>query len=169
MIAPAHWAGAAAVDGAKEQRDEALSLDRQICFPLYAASRLLTRVYQPILGPLGITYPQYIVLLVLWEVAPCTVSQVGERVLLNTNTITPLLKRLEQLGLVERLRRTTDERVVEVHLTAAGLGLKAHCNCFPSRLLESTQFPLEKAAALKQLLDELVLTLRSGSENQTVT
>ena len=97
------------------------------------------------------------------------IRQVGERVLLNTNTITPLLKRLEQLGLVERLRRTTDERVVEVHLTAAGLGLKAHCNCFPSRLLESTQFPLEKAAALKQLLDELVLTLRSGSENQTVT
>lgn len=137
----------------------ALRLDSQICFPLYAASRLVTRAYQPFLEPLGITYPQYIVMLVLWEDAPCTVSHIGARVLLNTNTVTPLLKRLEQLGLLERERRKSDERVVEIRLTQAGQALKAQCACIPAQLVKSTQFPLEKAAALKQLLDELVLTL----------
>lgn len=144
--------------------DAALQLDRQICFPLYAASRLLTRAYQPFLEPLGITYPQYIVLLVVWEDAPCTVSHIGQRVLLNTNTVTPLLKRLEQLGLVERQRSKTDERVVEIRLTAAGQALKARCACIPALLVASTQFPAEKAAQLKQLLDELVATL--GEERE---
>ena len=74
--------------------DDYLRLDRQLCFPLYAASRLVTRLYQPLLEPLGLTYPQYIVLMILWEDAPCTVSHIVERAMLNTNTLTPLLKRL---------------------------------------------------------------------------
>lgn len=147
-------------------QDAALRLDSQICFPLYAASRLVTRAYQPFLEPLGITYPQYIVMLVLWEDAPCTVSHIGARVLLNTNTVTPLLKRLEQLGLLERERRKSDERVVEIRLTHAGQALKAQCACIPTQLVKSTQFPLEKAHALKQLLDDLVLTLGQGGDEE---
>jgi len=140
--------------------DELLRLERQLCFPLYAASRLVTRLYQPVLEPLGLTYPQYIVLMILWADAPCSVSQISERALLNTNTLTPLLKRLEQLGFVQRQRRATDERVVDISLTAAGAELKSRCACVPLEMLKKINFPLEKAEALKSLLDELLLDLR---------
>jgi DNA-binding MarR family transcriptional regulator len=139
--------------------DDPLRLDRQVCFPLYAASRLLTRAYQPFLEPLGITYPQYIVLMILWEDAPCSVSHIVERALLNTNTLTPLLKRLEQLGFVQRQRRAADERVVEISLTAAGQALKSRCSCIPFGMFQATRFAPEKAVALKQLLEELLHTL----------
>jgi len=81
-----------------------LLLERQLCFSLYAASRLLTRRYQPLLEPLGLTYPQYLVMLILWQDSPCGVGHIGARALLNTNTLTPLLKRLEQQGYVDRRR-----------------------------------------------------------------
>jgi hypothetical protein len=87
-----------------------LRLDLQLCFRLYAASRLITRLYQPLLEPMGITYPQYIVLMILWEDAPCSVLHIGDRALLNTNTLPPLLKRLEQQGLVLRLRACRTRR-----------------------------------------------------------
>ena len=139
--------------------EDPLQLDVQLCFRLYAASRLITRVYQPILDPLGLTYPQYIVLMILWEDAPCPVSHIGARALLNTNTLTPLLKRLEQQGLVRRQRRADDERVVEIRLTDAGVALKDRCACVPAALAARTHFPLEKAAALAGLLDELLAGL----------
>ena len=137
-----------------------LRLENQLCFPLYATSRLVTRLYQPLLEPLGLTYPQYIVLMILWEQAPCTVSQISERALLNTNTLTPLLKRLEQLGFIQRQRRASDERVVEISLTPAGAALKARCGCVPLEMMKKVNFPLEKAVALKTLLDELLHDLR---------
>lgn len=143
--------------------EDLLLLDRQLCFRLYATSRLVTRLYQPVLEPLGLTYPQYIVLMILWEDAPCPVSHIGERALLNTNTLTPLLKRLEQLGYVRRQRRMRDERVVEISLTKAGAALKSRCSCIPKELSKMTDFPLDKVEALKGLLDELLRGLREQS------
>ncbi len=146
-----------------------LRLENQLCFPLYATSRLVTRLYQPLLEPLGLTYPQYIVLMILWEDAPCPVSQVSERALLNTNTLTPLLKRLEQLGFIRRQRRVSDERVVEISLTSAGTELKARCACVPFEMMKKVNFPLEKAVALKTLLDALLHDLRQQTPAEDTT
>lgn len=143
--------------------EDLLLLDRQLCFRLYATSRLVTRLYQPVLDPLGLTYPQYIVLMILWEDAPCPVSHIGERALLNTNTLTPLLKRLEQLGYVRRQRQMGDERVVEISLTEAGAALKSRCVYIPMELFKMANFPLDKVEALKGLLDELLRGLREQS------
>ncbi len=142
-----------------------LRLDRQICFSLYAGSRLLTRLYQPLLEPLGLSYPQYIVLMVLWEDAPCAVGHVGRRTMLNTNTLTPLLKRLEKSGLVTRRRKATDERVVELHLTAAGRRLRERAACVPGEFAaRAAAFPLPKALQLKALLDEMIAGLSPALE-----
>ena len=145
--------------------EDLLLLDRQLCFRLYATSRLVTRLYQPVLEPLGLTYPQYIVLMILWEDAPCPVSHIGERALLNTNTLTPLLKRLEQLGYVRRQRRLGDERVVEISITETGAALKSRCSCIPTELSKMTDFPLDKVEALKGLLDELLRVLCEQSQS----
>ena len=109
--------------------ESALQLDNQLCFKLYAASRAVTRAYKPMLDQLGLTYPQYLAMLVLWEWqgAPPpqpTVKALGERLLLDSGTLTPLLKRLEQLGLVQRQRASHDEREVHLRLTAAGQALR---------------------------------------------
>lgn len=146
-----------------------LRLESQLCFPLYATSRLVTRLYQPLLEPLGLTYPQYIVLMILWEYAPCPVSQISERALLNTNTLTPLLKRLEQLGFIRRQRRASDERVVEISLSPAGTELKARCACVPLEMMKKMSFPLEKAVALKTLLDEFLVDLRRQTPAEDAT
>src|SRR5512141_147840 len=98
------------------QRDP-LHLEDQLCFALYNASRALTRAYAPLLAPLGVTYPQYLVLLVLWERDGLPVKELGERLTLDSGTLTPLLKRLEHQGLVERRRGEDDERIVRIHLT----------------------------------------------------
>ncbi|BDU71696.1 MarR family winged helix-turn-helix transcriptional regulator [Mesoterricola silvestris] len=137
-----------------------LRLDRQLCFPLYAASRLVTRLYQPLLEPLGLTYPQYIILMILWEDAPCPVSHLGDRALLNTNTLTPLLKRLEQAGFITRTRSRKDERVVRVDLTPRGAALKGACACVPETLAGALGIPEGALADLKSKLDALVGHLR---------
>jgi len=137
-----------------------LRLDNQVCFPLYATSRLVTRLYHPLLEPLGLTYPQYIVMMILWEDAPCPIGSVGERSLLNTNTLTPLLKRLEQMELIERRRSAKDERVVEIHLTEAGTALRDRCVAIPETLAGSLDYPVEKLIQLKAILDELSERLR---------
>ena len=145
----------------KTSEDDLLLLENQLCFPLYATSRLMTRAYQPLLEPLGLTYPQYIVLMILWEQSPCSVKCIGEKALLNTNTLTPLLKRLEQLGYVKRTRSRKDERVVEISLTRKGAAVKEKSSCIPLSLLETMNFPLEKITQLKQLLEELMENLSS--------
>jgi DNA-binding MarR family transcriptional regulator len=146
--------------------EDPLRLDVQLCFRLYAASRLITRLYQPLLEPLGLTYPQYIVLMILWEDGACPVSHIGERALLNTNTLTPLLKRLEQQGLVQRRRRHEDERIVEIHLTEAGRALRSRCACVPAELAATTHFPQPKAEALARMLDQLLEALREDAPGQ---
>ena len=138
----------------------AVVLDAQLCFPLYAASRLLTRQYQPLLERFGLTYPQYVVLMVLWERAPRTVGEIGERALLNSNTLTPLLKRLEAQGLIRRQRAAGDERVVEVHLTERGELLQAECACVQDALRNQVAMDPEKLIALKAGLDEFLEHLR---------
>jgi len=141
-----------------------LLLENQLCFPLYAASRLVTRLYQPLLEPLGLTYPQYIVLMILWEESPCAVSRIGERAQLASNTLTPLLKRLEQLGLVTRQRSSIDERVVQIGLTEAGLTLREQCACIPQALFAKIGYPPEEALALKAQLDGLLEHLQGLPE-----
>ena len=111
-----------------------LQLDEQLCFALYSASRALTRAYAPLLEPLGLTYPQYLVLLVLWERDGVAVNRVGERLALDSGTLTPLLKRLEHQGLVERRRGEDDERLVRIHLTAAGRALRNKARKIPAEL-----------------------------------
>src|SRR5262249_29167321 len=102
-----------------------LQLDDQLCFALYSASRAVTRAYARLLQPLGLTYPQYLVLLVLWERDGVSVKQLGERLALDSGTLTPLLQRLDSQGLVEPRRGDDDERVVRIHLTAAGRALRS--------------------------------------------
>lgn len=143
---------------------DALLLERQICFPLYAASRLLTRLYQPLLEPLGLTYPQYIVLMILWEDAPCTVSHIGERAQLASNTLTPLLKRLEENGLVLRERSRTDERVVDISLTPAGRALRQKCAAIPGQLFERLGYSAGDADKLKKQLDRLLTLLQAAAD-----
>lgn len=113
---------------------EQLKLENQLCFPVYAASRLITREYQPYLDKLGITYPQYLVLLVLWEHSSMTVNEISQKLILNTNTITPLLKRMESLGIITRLRSGSDERKVIIQLTEKGKQMQTEAAKIPEQL-----------------------------------
>ncbi len=120
----------------KEEAPE-LYLENQLCFPLYAASRLTTKIYAPYLEELGITYPQYLVMLTLWQHGHQHVKEIGERLYLESNTLTPLLKRLEQKKLIRRVRSKTDERSVMISLTRAGDALKDEAKEIPGRIVES--------------------------------
>lgn len=142
--------------------DEYLKLDNQLCFPLYATSRIITRMYQPLLEKLGLTYPQYIVMLVLWESDSLSIKEIGKRVQLNTNTLTPLLKRMEELKYISRRRSTEDERIVLVNLTREGQDMKLKALEIPSQLIASMNYPADKAIQLKRLLDDFM-----GSLNKT--
>lgn len=114
--------------------EDALRLDRQVCFPLYAASNMLTRLYRPVLAELGLTYPQYLVMLVLWQEETRSVGALGERLHLDSGTLTPLLKRMEAAGFVRRTRDATDERRVMISLTDAGKALREPALKIPGRL-----------------------------------
>jgi DNA-binding MarR family transcriptional regulator len=148
--------------------DDALSLDHQLCFALYAASRAMIRAYQPLLEPLGITYPQYLALLVLWEHDGISVKQLGARLALDSGTLTPLLQRLDALGIVQRARSTTDERVVEVRLTAEGRALRARAKHIPAKLACRAGFDpsepesLRSLGQLREKLHALVATLEAS-------
>lgn len=128
--------------------DQALLIDNQLCFALYSASLSMSKAYKPHLDTLGVTYPQYVVLLVLWERDGLTVSEIGERLYLDSGTLTPLLKRLEEAGLLTRTRDTTDERRVLIALTAAARKLKARAAGIPRCMLQATQCSLSEAASL---------------------
>lgn len=143
----------------EQTQEDYLLLDRQLCFPLYAVSRLLTRLYQPLLEPLGLTYPQYVVLMILWQDAPCPISHIGSRALLATNTLTPLLKRLEQLGLISRQRSASDERVVTIDVTEEGRAIKGQCVCIPTTLMEQIGYSPEALLELKKGVDALMVRL----------
>ncbi|HVJ90503.1 MAG TPA: MarR family transcriptional regulator [Labilithrix sp.] len=140
-----------------------LRLENQLCFALYAASRALTRAYQPLLEPLGLTYPQYLVMLVLWEGEPLSVSELGARLALDSGTLTPLLKRLVEAGLVQRRRGPDDERVVCISLTPAGEALHERALRVPLELARCAGFAdhsgLEELARLRDALHSLTRRL----------
>lgn len=150
--------------------DEAqmLALDNQICFALYAANRAVTARYRPLLAELGLTYPQYLVMLVLWEQDRSQkgreprVSDLGARLRLDSGTLTPLLKRLAERGLLERVRHTEDERVVRIALTEAGRDLKAAATTVPGRLLCGLEVEPKRLLALRQELRSLLEILEQA-------
>lgn len=138
---------------------EQLKLENQLCFPVYAASRLITREYQPHLDKLGITYPQYLVLLVLWETDTISVNEISQKLILNTNTITPLLKRLETLDIIKRQRSGSDERKVIVSLTEKGKLMQIEAVAIPEKLaasLISGQLKIEELLDLKKKINAIV-------------
>ena len=132
-----------------------LELDSQLCFALYSASRAMNKVYRRLLGSLGLTYPQYLVLMVLWARDGLTVSSVGERLYLDSATLTPLLKRLEAAGLITRTRAMGDEREVLIALTSAGRALKAKAKAVPPNVFCATGCSTTELATTKARLEAL--------------
>lgn len=143
-------------------RVDALTLDRQLCFALYSASRAMTAAYRPILSELNLTYPQYLVLLVLWEEDRVTVGRLGERLQLDSGTLSPLLKRLEANGFIRRERSLQDERQVEVTLTPAGRKLEGKAQCIPERLGAQTGITEQEAADLRDAIHRLTDALTAS-------
>lgn len=135
--------------------DDLLSLDRQLCFALYSASLAMTKLYKPLLAPLGLTYPQYLVMMVLWEHADLTVNDLGKRLQLDSGTLTPLLKRLEAAGLVQRQRDQEDERRVRITLTASGRSLKDQAQSIPQAVGCQMDMTNQQLVSLRTTLSEL--------------
>ena len=152
---------------AADAAGEGLLLRRQVCFALYAASRAITDVYRPILDELGLTYPQYLVLLVLWERGdddPPSVSELGAQLRLDSGTLSPLLKRLETAGLLVRRRATRDERRVEVGLTATGRALRQRVEQVPVRVAHATGLTVAELVALRDTLTRITETIHREKE-----
>jgi DNA-binding MarR family transcriptional regulator len=143
--------------------DDLLRLDQQVCFPLYAASNLLNRLYRPVLARLGLTYPQYLTMLVLWESAPQTVGALGEALYLDSGTLTPLLKRMEQAGHITRTRDAQDERRVLIELTPQGRTLKHAAAQVPLTLLAGFEGDLAGLQSLRDSVRTLVADLSRHS------
>lgn len=144
---------------------EQLKLENQICFPFYAISRLIIRQYQPFLDELRITYPQYLVLLVLWENNNLPVNYIARRLILNTNTITPLLKRMEHLGLLTRQKSHEDERKVIVSLTDRAWALREKAATIPSKLLGGDEMKPNEMEKLNHFKKELTTLLNAMIDN----
>lgn len=148
---------------------EQLKLENQLCFPFYAVSRLITRAYQDDLDALGITYPQYLVLMILWDNDKVTVNEIADKLILNTNTVTPLLKRMEVMGLITRTQSKTDQRKVIVSLTDKGNEMQHDAAQIPIRLMQKLNIqPDENQIAefqkLKNQLTSLIDLLKNNSD-----
>jgi len=148
--------------------DQPLRLDNQICFALYSAAHAFNRVYKPLLDRLGLTYPQYLVMLVLWERDDVPLKDIGEKLFLDSGTLTPLLKRMEAAGLIRRTRSTEDERQVIVALTPQGEALKEKVRSLPLSILAASQCSVAELVALKNeveaLRDKLNAAIGEGVE-----
>ena len=129
--------------------EQALRLDNQICFAVYSASHAFNRVYKPLLDRLGLTYPQYLVMLVLWERDNIPLKDIGERLFLDSGTLTPLLKRLEATGLIKRTRSTEDERQVLIELTREGHALREKAKAVPQSILAASACSVGELVAMK--------------------
>ncbi len=144
-----------------------LKLDNQLCFRFYTVSRLITQAYQPLLESLGLTYPQYLVMLVLWENDAQPVNDIAKRLKLNTNTVTPLLKRMEDEGLLNRAKGQADARQVIVSLTPKGKAMEEQAQCIPNDLVNSftcSKLLIDSGKNLAAIMDEIIASL---SENET--
>lgn len=140
----------------------ALLLDNQLCFALYSASLAMTKLYKPLLEALELTYPQYLVMLVLWETDHLGVSALGERLSLDSGTLTPLLKRMEQAGFLVRQRSAEDERRVQVSLTPLGVQLKTKAASIPACVVAQTGCPLPELRSLTRQLQGLRTRMAGG-------
>jgi len=129
-----------------------LFLPEQICFPLYASSRMITRLYKPLLEELELTYPQYLVLMVLWQEEQLSVSELGKRLYLNTNTLTPLIKKMKDKGLVKKTRSDEDERTVFITITPKAKDLRKKAKTVPSELLQSLQMSEEDIETVREIM-----------------
>ncbi|MCG9789428.1 MarR family winged helix-turn-helix transcriptional regulator [Vibrio barjaei] len=138
---------------------ESLDIDKQVCFALYSASNALTRAYRPILEQIDLTYLQYMTMLVLWKKAPMNVKDIGADLKLDSGTLTPLLKRLEQKGLVERKRSETDERARMITVTEQGFALRDKAMSVPNSIACKAQLELEDALTLKRICEQLTNNL----------
>ena len=148
-----------------------LPLDGQLCFSLYSASLAIQRVYKPMLDALGVTYTQYLVLSALWERDGLTIGAIGERLALEPSTITPAVKRLEAAGFLARRRSTTDERLVEVHLSGKGASLHPKTGCLTDALLRHSGFDVPEMIALNSRVHALRQGMReaiAGSQGLVV-
>jgi len=137
-----------------------LALENQVCFALAVASRGVNAVYRPLLEPLGLTHPQYLVMLALWEHSPRSVRELGEELQLDPATLSPLLKRLEALGYVSRRRRPADERVLEIATTDAGAALRAQAETIPPRIVDRLGMSHEALDALRRALHRVIAAAR---------
>ena len=146
---------------------EAMKLANQLCFPLYAAARNVTNLYTPWLKPLGLTYTQYIVFLVLWERDGISVTEIGDRLMLDNGTLSPLLKKMEHAGFIERRRCRKDDRVVEITLTETGRKLQEKAKDVPRHVAGCIDLPPEKAQTLYTLLYELLDNQKAKNRKRT--
>lgn len=139
-----------------ENNEHNLSLEDHLCFSLYACSRAILRLYRPYLDELQLTYPQYLVLVTLWEKQQSTIKELGEALDLDTGTLTPLLKRMEAAGLIERRRDTQDERVVNIRITHAGKALQEKAACVPQSLLVASGMKVEELSEINATIMRLL-------------
>lgn len=138
------------------KKQEALKLENQICFPLYAIAKEITGLYRPFLDELDITYSQYLVMMILWENDGLPVTHIGEKLFLDSGTLTPLLKRLESKGFITRNRKKEDERVVQISLTSIGKELKEKACNIPTKIQEKIDVPIEDLQKLKELINTIL-------------
>ncbi len=143
--------------------DNLLALDKQLCFRIYSLNKTMTKLYAPLLKSIGLTYPQYLVMLVLWEAnnSGVPVKHLTERLDLDTGTLSPLLKRMEQAELVSRVRNQSDERSVTIALTQKGKALREEAACIPEKLFHQTGMSVEELSDIQSKLDMLLATARS--------
>lgn len=140
--------------------EDLLALERQVCFALVVASRSILSVYRPLLEPLGLTHPQYLVMLALWGDAPLSVGEIGEKLWLDSPTLSPLLKRLEGAGLITRTRSSDDERMVVVDLTARGRALREEALAIPPAVIAQLGVPIAELESLREALNRLIEATR---------
>ncbi|WP_042169141.1 MarR family winged helix-turn-helix transcriptional regulator [Paenibacillus gorillae] len=141
------------------EKDELLKLENQLCFAFYACSREITKLYRPILSELDLTYTQYITMLALWEKDGVTVKDLGARLLLDSGTLTPLLKKLEAMQLITRDRDKADERNLVIRVTEHGAKLKEKAKCVPAQLGEQMNIPIEEVNAIRDQIQNLLIKL----------
>ncbi|WP_226669458.1 MarR family winged helix-turn-helix transcriptional regulator [Metabacillus litoralis] len=137
-------------------KNDILSLENQLCFKLYTAEKEIMKIYRTLLEDLGVTYPQYLALLVLWEEQDISVKKLGEKLFLDSGTLTPMLKRMEANGLITRKRSLEDERVVLITLTEKGENLKQEANCIPKQLVEKLMLNESDLIQLNNILSSLI-------------
>ena len=157
------------METAETELPDLLRLDNQLCFSIYAASRAITRAYRPLLEPYGLTYPQYLVLLILWEKDGLSVNEIGQRLYLDSGTLTPLLKRMESGLFIERQKDKTDERKVEVKLGTKGRELRQEAIRIPESLIETGHLDSGEVRRTKVMVDQILVKMLECNHEEEIS